>query len=251
MLAAARLLAQSPPVYTADTIVNTAAGVSGSYAPNTFVTISGDNLATVTRVISQSDIHADLLPTALPGTGVRVLINAIPCFIYVVSPKQVLALIPTLLAPGPATLQLEANGVAGPPVQILLKATAPGLFTQQDGATIIAAHPDWSLITASNPAEGNEWVAIWASGLGAVNPTVPSGQIPQTALEIQDKASFTVLLNGVPLDASRIEYVGVAPGYAGLYQINIKLPSDVPPNPEIRIATGDLISPGQRYLNVR
>jgi uncharacterized protein (TIGR03437 family) len=94
-------------------------------------------------------------------------------------------------------------------------------------------------------------VAIWASGLGAVNPTVPSGQIPQTALEIQDKASFTVLLNGVPLDASRIEYVGVAPGYAGLYQLNIKLPSDVPPNPEIRIATGDLISPGQRYLNVR
>ena len=38
-------------------------------------------------------------------------------------------------------------------------------------------------------------------------------------------------------------YAGLAPGFAGLYQINLKLPSDVPTNPEIRVVVGTDESP--------
>ena len=251
-LAVAPLFADGPvpgvPYYTADTITNSAAAVAGSYAPNTFVTISGQNLAYVTRAITTADIAANTLPTALGGTGVRVLINALPAYLWYVSPTQVYLLIPSLLTPGSATIQLEVNGVAGPEVQILLSATAPGLFLYPDGMTVIAQHVDYSLVTADAPAHAGELVILYAGGLGQTSPVVPSGQIPQVAAQIKDKSSFKVWLNGVAVDSSRIEYVGITPTTAGLYQINLRLPDGVPPNPEIRISTGDVLSPAQRYL---
>jgi uncharacterized protein (TIGR03437 family) len=46
-----------------------------------------------------------------------------------------------------------------------------------------------------------------------------------------------------------VEYAGAAPGFIGVYQINLKLPDRIGPNPEVRIALGDRISPpGLRLL---
>ncbi len=65
----------SGPYYTAESIANSASGVSGLYAPNTFVTIYGQNLAYTTATLTASDIAGGMLPTVLAGTGVHVLIN--------------------------------------------------------------------------------------------------------------------------------------------------------------------------------
>ena len=252
VLGAGPLLAASPvegaPFYTADSMVNSASAMAGSYAPNSFITIYGQNLAFVSRAINSSDIAAGALPTALGGTGVRVLINALPAYLWYVSPTQVVLLIPSWLTPGPATVQLDVNGVAGPEVQIMLNATAPGLFLYPDGTTVAAHHRDYSPITADAPAYDGELIVLYAGGLGRTSPETPSGQIPQVAAEIKDKSTFSVWLDGIPVDPSLIEYVGVTPGYGGLYQINLRLPPGVPPHTEIRISTTDTISPGQRYL---
>ena len=118
----------SAPFYTADSIANSAASIANFYAPNTFITIYGQNLAFVTQAISPGDINGDTLPTVLIGTGVRVLVNQISADIYYVSPTQVNILVPTNLIAGGATVQLEVNGVAGPAVSITLGATAPVCF---------------------------------------------------------------------------------------------------------------------------
>src|ERR1700747_700181 len=116
------------PFYTADSIANSASSIPGCYAPNTFVTIYGQNLAYVTKAISPEDISAGTLPTALIGTHVRVLINNIPADIYYVSPPQVNLLIPPLLIAGPAVFQLILDGIAGPAVTINLANAAPAMF---------------------------------------------------------------------------------------------------------------------------
>src|SRR6266849_968470 len=139
------------PFYPADSIANTAASVAGFYAPDTFITIYGQNLAYVTRQITTDDIHGGVLPTVLIGTGVRVLVNQIEANIYYVSPGQVNLLIPPLLVAGPATVQLVVDGLAGPPVTIQLTAAAPALF-QVDARTVVAAHSDGSLVTQTAPA---------------------------------------------------------------------------------------------------
>jgi uncharacterized protein (TIGR03437 family) len=38
-------------------------------------------------------------------------------------------------------------------------------------------------------------------------------------------------------------YAGLAPGFAGLYQINLLLPSDLTANPQIQVAVGAQVSP--------
>ncbi len=167
------------PFYTADSLVNTATGEAGSYAPNSFITMYGQNLSFVTRAINASDIAANTLPTALIGTGVRVLINALPAYLWYVSPTQVVLLIPSFWTAGPATIQLEVNGIAGPEVQITLNATAPGLFLNPDGMTASAHHLDYSPVTADSPASDGE--PGWA-GLYMINLRLPPDlQLPRVA----------------------------------------------------------------------
>jgi len=235
------------PTYSADSIANSAAGIAGFYAPNTFLSIYGQNLSRVTKSMTPDDIQAGMLPTALIGTGVRVLINNIPAIIWYVSPTLVNVLVPTLLIAGPATIQLEADGLAGPPVMITLTDTAPTLF-QIDAATVLGVHLDGSEITADAPAHAGEIVALFATGLGPTLPAQIPDMIAQSAAQISARADFQVLLNGSPVDPSRILYVGVAPGCAGVYQINLLLPDDAPPSPEIRLSTSDQVSPPGRVL---
>ena len=85
-----------------------------------------------------------------------------------------------------------------------------------------------------------------------MNPDLAAGTVPLSATQLTDRTNFQVLLNGVALDPSLIQYVGVAPDFGGYcYQINLTLPANAPPNPQIQISTADNISPTQRYLNLQ
>ena len=250
---AALVLAQtsgSGPYYTADSIANSAANVTGLYAPNTFVTIYGLNLAYTTRALAASDIAGGTLPTVLGTTGVRVLINNIPANIYYVSPTQVNLLIPTSLVPGPVMLQLVVDSLAGPAIPILLQSAAPSLF-QWDAATVLAVHLDGSTITAASPAQPGEVVVLFASGLGPTNPAAIPNQIPQQAASVTPISSFTMLINGVAVSPQQILYAGVVPTFAGLFQINVQLPGNTPSNPQIQIGYAGIMSPAGRVLPVQ
>lgn len=250
---AALVLAQSSgsgPYYTADSIANSAANVTGLYAPNTFVTIYGQNLAYTTRALSASDISGNMLPTVLGTTGVRVLINNIPANIYYVSPTQVNLLIPTSLIPGPVMIQLVVDGLAGPAIPIMLQSAAPSLF-QLDATTVLAVHLDGSTITTASPAKAGEVVVLFATGLGPTNPAAIPNQIPQQAASVTPISSFTMLLNGAPVNPQQILYAGVVPTFAGLFQINVQLPNDTPSNPQIQIGYAGIMSPAGRVLPVQ
>jgi uncharacterized protein (TIGR03437 family) len=250
---AALVLVQSSgsgPYYTADSIANSAANVTGLYAPNTFVTIYGQNLAYTTRALSATDISGNMLPTVLGTTGVRVLINNIPADIYYVSPTQVNLLIPTSLIPGPVMIQLVVDGLAGPAIPILLQSAAPSLF-QLDAATVLAVHLDGSTITAASPAKAGEVVVLFASGLGPTNPAAIPNQIPQQAASVTPLSSFTMLINGTAVNPQQILYAGVVPTFAGLFQINVQLPGNTPSNPQIQIGYAGIMSPTGRVLPVQ
>jgi uncharacterized protein (TIGR03437 family) len=238
------------PYYTADSIANSAAGVAGLYAPNTFLTIYGQNLAYTTRGLTAADIQGTTLPTVLGSTGVRVLINNIPANIYYVSPTQVNLLVPTSLIAGPVMLQLVVDSLAGPAVPIMLQTAAPSLF-QSDPATVLAVHLDNTLITAASPARAGEIIVLYASGLGPTNPAAIPNQIPQSAAFVTPMSSFSLTINGVAVDPSLILYAGVVPTYGGLFQINLQLPSTVPSNPEIRIGYAGIVSPPGKTLPLK
>ena len=68
---------QAAPSYSAASIVNAADNLAGPLAPNTIATIYGTGLAYGTKWLTPDDIRGGVLPTVLPGTGVRILVGGV------------------------------------------------------------------------------------------------------------------------------------------------------------------------------
>ncbi len=237
------------PVYSAESLVNAADNQPGILAPNAIATLYGKNLAYTTRALLPGDIRSGNLPTVLPGTGVRVLVGGLAANIYYVSPTQLNFLIPPNLIPGTVNLQIAIDGLAGPAVSVQLAPAAPALF-QLDQWYAVATHLDGSVITSDAPARPGEFVVLYANGLGQTLPPIVYSELPTTAAPLKQIADFRVLLDGAAVDSTAIAYAGVAPGFAGLYQINLRLPQSTASNPEIRIALGDAVSKSGLRLQV-
>ena len=237
------------PNYSAAGIVNAADNQTRSLAPNTITCLYGVRLSYVTAAISPGDIHSGVLPTSLPGTGVQVLVRNVYAAIYYVSPTQINFLVPADLLPGPAAVQVLLDGHAGPAVDIQVAAASPALF-QLDAHHAIAIRPDGSVITPEAPAKPGEIVILYATGLGQTIPPVSDGQVMQQATPIEQLSEFKLVLNGVPAGSKAVAYAGIAPGFAGLYQLNVILPKAIKANPEIRIGLGSKLSMAGLHISV-
>lgn len=232
------------PVYSLASVVNSATGVSGEFAPNSLVTIYGTNLSFNTG--SAGSVQS--LPHVL--AEVQVNISGLPASLFYVSPQQINILIPSILTPGPVKLQVIRQGLAGPVVTLTLSETAPGFFAFDTG-NVIATHADGSLLGENSPAAPDEVVVLYAAGLGPTNPDSPPGSAPAKAASIVLLSKLSVLLGGTTVDPSRVLYAGVTPGFAGLYQINLRVPPRAEPNPEIRLFMGLQASPSFLKLPLR
>jgi uncharacterized protein (TIGR03437 family) len=237
------------PDYTAASVVNPIAGVAGMFAPNSFLTIYGRNLSYVTRAMGPDDLRAGMLPTVLIGTGVRVLINHVPANIYYVSPTQVNLLLPAGLMAGPASVQLINDSLAGPAINIVLDSVAPAVF-ELNGIVALAAHLDGTVVSPEAPARHGEVVVLYATGLGPTVPPAPSGRLPDAAAALARLEEFQVWLNGSPVPRVNILYAGLSPPYAGLFQINLRIPDDAPTDPEIRCGFPDQMSQAGAVLPI-
>ena len=225
------------PSYSGSSVVNAADNQPGPLAPNTIATIYGTGLAYTTRALTAGDVRGGVIPTVLPGTGLRVFVGGIGAGIYYVSPTQINFLVPNILLPGPTDVQIALDAIAGPSIPVQIVAGAPALF-QLDPQTVIAARPDGSVLTAGNPGKPGDYVIFYATGLGQVNPPLSDREIPSGAAKIKLLSDLKITLNGTALDARNIAYAGVSPGFGGLYQINVKLPDTLGANPEVRVAIG-------------
>lgn len=235
------------PFYTATSVVDAATNLPGAVAPNGLVALYGTRLSFATRALQPQDVISDVLPTALPGTGVRIAISAISVPILFVSPQQVNFLVPPLLRPGKHKLQLTREGWTGPEVELEVAEVAPGTFVMES-RFVIATHADGRLVDGKAPAQSGQVVIIYASGLGQTLPRLGNLSLPRGAVQIERRSQFRLLLNGTEVEAGAVLYAGVTPGFAGLYQINVRLPARLPENPELRLGVGDRLSPAGLLL---
>lgn len=237
---------QAAPSYSAAGIVNAADNLAGPLAPNTIATIYGTGLAYGTKWLTADDIRGGILPTVLPGTGVRILVGGVLANLYYVSPLQINFLVPPNLLPGGSDVQVVIDGLSGPVIPIQLAAAAPALF-QLDAQNAVTTRDDGSAITPDKPVKPGDVVILYATGLGQTVPPVQYCELPIHAAPLKQLADLKVFLDGTAIDAINITYAGVAPGFAGLNQVNIKLPASTGSNPEIRIGFGNQLSkPGLR-----
>ena len=67
-------------------------------------------------------------------------------------------------------------------------------------------------------------IILWATGGGLTSPVVADGAVAP-ALGAAMQTTPTVQIGGVP---ATVEYAGLAPGFIGLYQINVAVPANTP-----------------------
>jgi uncharacterized protein (TIGR03437 family) len=235
------------PAYTAAGIVNSATNKADALAPNTIASIYGTDLSYDTNSASSATIVNQRLPKVL--AGVRVYVGGYSASLYYVSPRQINFLIPDLRS-GEVDLYIAREGTAGPHARITVRDVGPGLYQWEPGM-IASTHADGTIITKAHPAHGGETVVLYGTGLGDTDPATVVGQISLVPAQMLRLSDLRVTVGGTILDRASVAYAGVTPGTPGLYQVNVRLPKQVAPNPEIRLTVGDQSSPAHMTLPVR
>jgi len=236
------------PNYSAATIVNAATQTPGPLAPNAIATVYGTNLSWNEYAITPADVNGGALPQQV--SGVNVFVGGLATPLFYVSPTQINFLIPYEFGPGPVKIYVARDGVRGPDVTVQLNESSPGFF-EWNGNLAVAEHPDWSVVSPASPAVPGEIIVLYAAGLGHTFPATQSGRIVQQPAQITSLANLQILLDGNPVRSDNILYAGLTPESAGLYQINLRLPDSLSPNPIIQIVLGNDSSPATVQLPTR
>jgi uncharacterized protein (TIGR03437 family) len=212
-------------VVTPGGIVNAASLVSGApVAPGEFVSIFGSNLAAST-VVSPAYPY----PTSLGGT--QVLLNGQPLPLEFVSAGQINALVPYgTPVNGFQEVMISQNGTSSLPETVVVAPANPAVFTQSQsgqgaGAILVTKASGGQFVaTPSQPASPGDVLAIYCSGLGAVNPAVSDGAAASLSVLSSTVNPVTVTIGGQP---AQVLFAGLAPGFAGLYQVNAVVPAGI------------------------
>src|SRR6202022_1754754 len=110
----------------------------------------------------------------------------------------------------------------------------PGIFVY-NGSYAVATATDGSLIGPNNPAIPGEVLVLYTTGLGPVTLNLPDGvRAPFNRLAYTIEPVDVFVFN----ERCEVLFSGLAPGFVGLYQVNFRLPTDVPRgNLDIQIET--------------
>jgi uncharacterized protein (TIGR03437 family) len=216
--------AATPPIIASGAIQNAASFATGPIAPGSLITIQGSNLASGTALSSTP------FQTTLGDT--QILLGGTPMPLLYASNGQVNAQVPadvsTLSNVNQAPqIIVQRSGVPSVPQAINLAAASPAIFTQdqsgQGQGTIVDAN-NQAIADSSMPAAAGDTLVVYCTGLGAVNPPVPAGQPASTTVLSRTVNPVTATIGGL---SATVNFAGLAPGFTGLYQVNVVVPQGV------------------------
>jgi uncharacterized protein (TIGR03437 family) len=206
--------------------------------------VKGEQLATGDLVV------APTVPYPPTLNNVQVLVNGKPAPLYYTLPFQLAFQVPYDTPVGPATVQVVQNGKPGNLSSMNVVASAPRILrrTGDYGAIINADQAGGSLpypstpadpVFPTHPAKMGDTLLIYAIGLGQTTsvaavtgagaPTDPLAALCGTTTPC-DSAGYRILFGG-GFNGSMTaipSFVGLAPTFAGLYQINVTIPPGTP-----------------------
>ena len=99
---------------------------------------------------------------------------------------------------------------------------------------VSALNEDNTVNSTSNPIARSKIIQLYGTGLGAVSNTpadgAPAGVPLSVGVERPD-----VYFNGIIVPAANVQYSGLAPGFVGLWQLNVKVPDTVAPGNAVSV----------------
>jgi uncharacterized protein (TIGR03437 family) len=245
----AYILAQ--PSINTGAVVN-AASYQRILAPGSYVSIFGSNMVEADLLSNANGDGAPWLPLPMAIDGVNVSFDvpsagiSVPGNLIFVSPGQINVQVPWELQ-GQSSAQVKVTmdemygyPVFGNVVTVPLTACAPAFYV--GGGTIAAQDAiTGAQILASNPAHAGEILSLYANGLGPVTNQPASGAPAPGGPNLASTTTpLVVTIGGQQVTPS---FSGLAPGYPGLYQLNVTVPAGLTGNQNVTVSIGGQTSP--------
>lgn len=231
---------RTPPYFTRESITNGASFSSGLSLPGGVASIFCTNLTGIPALVAASGA-----PLPMELGGVSVLIDGHPAPLYSVSDsggvQQINIQVPFETIANINAVEVRRDGISASVLGVKNFTSAGGLFTVDGVNGAIQHGTDYSLVTAAAPAERGEVIILYATGLGAVAPAVASGEAAPDAPLSWVSERVTVTMGGYNAE---VQFSGLAPGFVGLYQINARVPTNVPSgDAEVRVSLPPVSDP--------
>ena len=191
-------------------------------SPGSLASMFGVNLAKDTVV-------ANSLPLPTNLGGVQVFVGGTASPLFFVSPGQINFQVPVETSGTTVAMAVSSAGVRGPDSPVRIAAEAPGIFTATPGGKGQGAilNQDFSANSVQNAAEPGSVIQIFATGLGATNPTSQTGGLGASSEPFNRTVNTPfVLIGGTPAE---VLFSALAPGFVGLYQVNARVPAGTTP----------------------
>ena len=214
--------------------VNAASYVS-SVAAGSIASVFGSNLSFGTATAGTLP-----LPTTLASSSLQIGGRSVPLFFA--SPGQLNVQIAWELAGQTlASATVTVGGVGSNQQTVSIAPYAPGIFTLNNmgtgqgvaliGGTALFAAP--LSVPGGRPARPGEFVSIFCTGLGAVSNQPATG----TAAAPAGPSSVTIATPTVTIGGTVVptSFSGLAPGFVGLYQVNVQVPVSAIPGDAVPI----------------
>jgi len=103
---------------------------------------------------------------------------------------------------------------------VTVQSVAPGLFLGS-GEQAAALNQDGSANGPSNPAGVGSVIAVFMTGLGPVDHAVGTGAAASANPLSQVTGTVSAVIGA---QSAQVAFAGLAPGFAGLYQVNVRVP---------------------------
>ena len=209
--------------------------LNAALSPGLIFQIRGSLLGPGTPSYTELDSNGLVTGT---NAGVQVMVNGIPAPLIYVSTAAINAIAPYELTSQigqPVRVQVIYNGVASNLFPVQVNATAPGILNYDDGGgQAVIGNQDYSANSASNPAAIGSVITIYATGEGQTTPPGVDGLPANNFNNLpHPTAPVTVTIGGLP---ANVKYSGGAPtAVAGLFQVNVTVPTGVIPGPSVPI----------------
>lgn len=232
-----------PALEAALVVVNAASMKAGPVAPGELVSLFGSGLGPAEGVAAAQ-------PTVQLG-GTQVTFNGRLAPMTFAGQGQVNLQVPYSVAEAKSCdVQVMVGGVVIANASVEVAAAAPGIFAVSGGTGQAAAlNEDGSLNSKDNPAARGSVIVLFATGEGQTNPAGIEGRgagwpAPVPVLPV------SVRIGDYPAE---ILYAGEAPGFAGLLQVNARVPAGfAPPGVlQVTLQVGTAASPAGVTVAVR
>jgi trimeric autotransporter adhesin len=202
------------PAISANGVVN-AASFATQVSPGALATVFGSNFA-----LRNASAKAPL-PLSLGGVSVSVNGQSAP--LLYVTPTQVNFQVPWETTLGSATITVNVNGGASNSITVPVLGAAPGLFSTSSGHAVVQ-NSDFTLNDPTNPAKVGSTIVAYLSGSGPVSPAVADGAATPLGTLVSATSQSSAAIGS---STAQVAFAGLAPGFVGLVQVNIVVPSDL------------------------